>query len=550
MKFDVGQAVLRHRVVIGLGLILISVFMALGATKVQIATRFVDFFPRAQPNVRLYDTFAQEFGGAQGVVFMIEVAHGDIFDYSTLSIIRDVTHAVARLPGVDHQSVRSLASYRVTYSTVVQGGLQTKAYMFPSVPKAPEDIAALKSAVLTHQTDLKSLISPDNRSALVTATFYEGELDYRKLFARIQAIVDKYQDASHRIYLAGEPIVRGYGYRNLSTIAVIALVSIGLMLVLLYVSLRERSTWWSPVITGSLSALWGLGFVGWMGYNFDPAMLVIPLILTARDLSHGIQWQGRYYNELDRTADKYQACVTTTNLMLPPGLLSIVVDIAGIVFVSLGGIPVLKYIGLSGAVWLASSLLMVFIFQPILMSYLPTPRVRVKVKRTSGSGAIAHVLNAIASVPARPGALRGALTAGNLWSMFLGGTAPGEGKRWGDEENTRMCIRIQLHGHSYDALNTLQEELSDFRETRVLPDHELAGVQFLFLGGAAGLYAEANDVLFRLDIINIVFVLVIVFIGSGLEFSSITAGVLFVMACVLANFAASSTCECAILDYL
>ena len=71
--------------------------------------------------------------------------------------------------------------------------------------------------------------------------------------------------------------------------------------------------------------------------------------------------------------------------MLPPGLLSIVVDIAGIVFVSLGGIPVLKYVGLSGAVWLASSLLMVFIFQPILMSYLPTPRVRVKESAQAGA---------------------------------------------------------------------------------------------------------------------------------------------------------------------
>jgi uncharacterized protein len=662
VKFDVGQAVLRHRLIIGLGLALVTAVMAVGATKVQIATRFVDFFPRDHSNVRLYETFAEEFGGAQGVVFMIEVEHGDIFNYPTLGIIRDVTRSVARLPGVDHQSVRSLASYRVTYSTVIQGGLQTKAYMFPSVPKTPEDLATLKAAVVVHQTDLSSLISPDNRSALVTATFYEGELDYRKLFARIQSIVDQHQDANHRIYLAGEPIVRGYGYRNLRTIALIALASIVLMLTLLYISLRERSTWWSPVITGSLSALWGLGFVGWMGYNFDPAMLVIPLILTARDLSHGIQWQGRYYNELDRTADKYAACVSTTNLMLPPGLLSIVVDIAGIVFVSLGGIPVLKYVGLSGAVWLASSLLMVFIFQPILMSYLPTPRRRLSSRQQGRESRIAGLLNAIASIPARPGVLRGALltaaglfvllgllfargtkigyssvgtplyrpgekvnldmlqisrkfptdeawvvlqapdrfpgpvnaitpsvlrvaddlrqylllndpnvvkvtslastfekplnqalhddfpkyqaippdlqTAGNLWSMFLGGTAPGEGKHWGDDENTRLCIRIQLHGHSYDALNALQEELAEFRSARLLPDRELAGVQLLFLGGAAGLYAAANDVLFRLDIINIVFVLVIVFIGAGLEFGSVTAGILFVMACILANFAA------------
>ena len=72
------------------------------------------------------------------------------------------------------------------------------------------------------------------------------------------------------------------------------------MLTILYVSLGQRSSWWAPILTGSFSAIWGLGFMSLMGYNFDPVMLVIPFILTARDLSHGIQWQGRYYDELDR----------------------------------------------------------------------------------------------------------------------------------------------------------------------------------------------------------------------------------------------------------
>jgi len=63
-------------------------------------------------------------------------------------------------------------------------------------------------------------------------------------------------------------------------------------------------------------------------------------------------------------------------VMLPPGLLAILADIAGIIFISFGGIPVLKEIGLGGAVWLASILTMVFVFQPIFMSFLPRPRMR------------------------------------------------------------------------------------------------------------------------------------------------------------------------------
>jgi predicted RND superfamily exporter protein len=663
IKLDPGTLVLRYRLPIALLLGTISLFMAYGASRIQMAARFIDFFPSVHRNVELYHEFSSGFGGAQTLTFMIRVRNGDIFNYLTLKRITEINTAVDRLPGVEHQSLRSLASYRVSYAEAEQGALLTKTYMYPNTPTTPEEIIALKQVVLAHKPELKGLVSQDNRSTIVTATFSEFNLDYKELFYKIQDIVDRYQDADHEIDVAGEPLVRGYGYHYLPTIALILGISIVAMLSALYFALRSRSTWWAPILTGSLSALWGMGFIGWMGYNFDPVMLVIPLILTARDLSHGIQWQGRYYDELDRIGQKYAACVATTNLMLPPGFLSIVVDIAGIIFVSFGGIPVLTHIGLGGAVWLAGSITMVFIFQPIVMSYLPTPRI---IKNVSPEAVrfrrLRRMVDALVEMPTTPGLLRGTLLAatvvfiiigvmsganteigyssvgtplyrpsskvnrdiaaisqsfptdegwvavvtadrfplensalnpqvirmtddlrhflllrnpdvvevislastiqkpinqvfhddfpkyyalpknsqasGNLWHLFFAGTAPGEAERWGDNIGTLLCVRILLRSHTFAALTRLQKQIEEFKRTRVMSDPSLATVQFRYLGGGAGLYAAANDILFRLDLINIVFVLSVVFLFSAISFQSFVAGLLFVLACVLANFAA------------
>jgi uncharacterized protein len=663
LKFDIGALVLQYRMLIATLLGVVSLFMAFGASRIQMATRFVDFFPTEHRNVKLYHEFSRSFGGAQSLTFMISVRGGDIFNLPTLKKIADINTAVDRLPGVDHQSVRSLASYRVSYADAEQGALLVKTYMYPEAPTTADGIDLLKRKVLEHKPELRGVVGDDNRSAIVTATFSEYQLDYKELFSKVQDIVERYQDADHQIDVAGEPLVRGYGYHYLPLIETILLISVSAMLLFLYIALRSRSTWWAPIITGSLSALWGLGFIGWMGYNFDPAMLVIPLILTARDLSHGIQWQGRYYDEFDRLGDKYQACIATTNYMLPPGFLSIVVDIAGIIFVSLGGIPVLTYIGLGGAVWLASSLTMVFIFQPILMSYLPTPSVRAKaVRRTPRFPALQRILDAITQMPTTPGAVRSTLLAaavvfvlvgvasgagtkigytsigtplyrptakinrdiasisksfptdegwvaiitkdeypspdnvmspavlrmtddlrqylllhdpdvvqvtslaptidkpynqvfhndfpkyrviprnvtasGNLWSLFFAGTAPGEADRWANNGRDTLCLRIFLRSHTFAVLAGLQQQLENFERERILADPALSKVKFRYLGGGAGLYAAANDILFRLDLINISFVLGVVFLFSALSFRSIVSGVLFVLACVLANFAA------------
>ena len=52
---------------------------------------------------------------------MMQVKHGDIFNRDTLQKIQDIQRDVDKLPGVDHNEVLSLASYRVSYAEASPG---------------------------------------------------------------------------------------------------------------------------------------------------------------------------------------------------------------------------------------------------------------------------------------------------------------------------------------------------------------------------------------------------------------------------------------------
>ena len=658
----IGDFVLRFRAIIGGILLLISAVLGYYCTQVNVATKFDDFFPINHPNVQLYHQW-QKYGGAQTLSVMIQVKDGDIFNYSVLKKIQDIQYDVDKLPGVDHNEVLSLASYRVSYAEATPGSLNIKPIMFPNVPKSPEDIAALKKVVLANLANISQYVSPDLKSAVVKASFNEYGLDYKTLFNQVQDIVKKYQDPNVDILVAGEPIIRGYGYYYEPTVGVLFMIAVAVMILILWLTGGQRSRWWAPIVTGFLSAIWGLGFVGVMKYDFDPVMLVIPFILTARDMSHGIQWQGRYHDELDRLGDKYAACAATTDFMLPPGLLSILADISGIIFISFGGIPVLQHIALAGTVWLAGSLTMVFIFQPILMSYLPVPEVKHKrVRQPSAMGkSIGESLEWFVHVPTRPGTLRMALLgaagffliygviagvksrigyasagtplyqpnakvnldikavgkkfpleeawvilttppypdkqsvlglevlrmvddmrtsllydpkvaqveefsstvsaslnelfhygypkylavpdsqemSGNLWFLFINGSAPGELERYiSNRISDDTCIRVLLKDHTYDTLNEIRDRIKAFVAERVTPDPALSNVKVLYVAGIAGLYLGANDVLKQLDFLNITFVLAVVWMFCLFSFRSFVAAFMFLFACVLANFGA------------
>ena len=409
-SFSIGSLILRFRAPIGILLMSVTIAMIYFSSRVQVGTRFVDFFPSYHPYILLNEKYQRSFGGAETLAIMIHVKDGDIFNPTTLKKIQGLTEAMDKLPGVNHEEVFSLGSFRINYVKAESGALITRPYMFPDVPKDEQGIAELKNNVIEHQDALRQLVSADFKSAMVTASFNDEAINYRQFFKDVQGIVDRFQDANNRIYVAGEPMTRGWGYHYLPRLLALFSFSLAIIVLVHYYGIRGIARWWAPLMTGTCSALWGMGFTGLIGYQLDPVMLVIPFILTARDVSHGIQWQRRFYSEIERTGgDVYTAVVNTTNLMLPPGLVSILADIFGIIFVSFSGIPVLHHIALTGAVWVASSLLMVFVFQPIVMSYMPPPRLEGKIdEHLSGGmeGQIDRFIGKFVEFPVRPGIAR------------------------------------------------------------------------------------------------------------------------------------------------
>ncbi|HVA41058.1 MAG TPA: MMPL family transporter, partial [Candidatus Binataceae bacterium] len=662
-----GNHILHFRKPIALLLIAVTVLMLYWAVRVPIATRFGDLFPARHPNTLLYREFRQQYGGAQTLVVMLRVRKGDIFNFGTLHAIQDITNEINALPGVNHNEVFSLASYRVIYARALPGALVASPFMYPKVPETQAELDQLKSVVRAHRQELAGYLTRDEKGALVIASFNDWSTDYKALFDGVQDIIRKHQDANTRIYASGAAMFAAWGYHYLPRIALIFAASIALMVIIVYLSLGGRSGWWAPILTGICSSIWGLGFVSLMKFNFDPVMLVIPLILTARDLGHGVQWHGRYYEELDRTADKMIACAATAGEMLPAGLLAVLANVAGIVFLAAGDIPVLRQIGFGGAVWLGGSVAMVFVFQPILMSYLPRPEIRER--SWLGAFGAANLRSRwralgdwLAGIPVTPGAARtGLIAAGaclmaagivsarrvpigyqtpgtpiyrpdakvnrdtaeigkflptnsawivlqtpgypspqssvgthvlrmqddlgnyllsrgdalavlsfatlaerpmnmllhngypkyfamprteqlsaSLWGFFFTATAPDEVYTFFAQSPamTNTCIRVLLPYHTYSRLNRLRDDLDTFMRERVKLDPGLAAIKVRYLGGDAGLYLAIDDAVPRLNSVNLALALAAIFVCCAVVFGSIVAGVLFVLACVMANFGA------------
>ena len=362
-------------------ILLATVFFASRIPYLEMYSNFADLLPQEHPYIELHNDVKDTFGGANNVVMAISVEEGDIFNSDTLASIHRLTLGVDELPGVNHNLVRSLThrTVRKTWLTEM-GNMNSEAYYDPLYPDiSAEKLDQLRLDVMANPTVYGLLVSPDLKSALIRATFNEGQLDYVAIFKQLGELKDEVEHlrASEsapgvHIYATGQPVLMGWVYSYLDQIIQIFFMTIAILLTLLVAYFRTRGYGiLLPLIGVLISATWGLGIVSLLGYNLDPLTLVIPFLITARAMSHGIQLVERYYVEAHSAKDNHDAARRTFETLFRPGTLGIVSDAVGLLLISLGSSPINVKLGIYASIWASSVVITVLIAVPLVLSLLP-----------------------------------------------------------------------------------------------------------------------------------------------------------------------------------
>ncbi len=366
-------------------ILLATVFFASRIPYLEMYSNFADLLPQEHPYIQLHNEVKDTFGGANNVVIAISVEEGDIFNSDTLSRIHQLTQGVDSLPGVNHNLVRSLThrTVRKTWLTEM-GNMNSQAYYDPLYPDMTEEqLSQMRLDVMANPTVYGLLVSPDLKSALIRGTFNEGQLDYVEIFQQLGVLKQEIEQQpgagagpAVQIYATGQPVLMGWVYSYLSQIMQIFFLTMAILLALLVAYFRTRGYGiLLPLIGVLISATWGLGIVSLLGYNLDPLTLVIPFLITARAMSHGIQLVERYYVEAHHAKDNHDAARRTFETLFRPGTLGIVSDAVGLLLISLGSSPINVKLGIYASIWAGTVVITVLMTVPLILSLLPLSKV-------------------------------------------------------------------------------------------------------------------------------------------------------------------------------
>jgi len=393
------EIVWRHPKVTLLIIAAVTVLFALRVPTVRIVSDFADLLPQDHPYIQLHNEIRDTFGGANNIIVAVTVEEGTIFSNDTLDRIHRITLAVDALDGINHNLVTSLTHRnvrKVWFSG--EGTVKSSTYYDPlKGGYSAAELDGIREDVLADPRVFGLLVSPDLKSALVRGTLNEGALDYEKVFLQLQSIRESEAAEGVKIYATGQPVLVGWVSSYANQIITIFLLTVVIMLGLLIMHFRSLYGILLPMLGIIVTTIWGLGTLSLLGYNLDPLMLVIPFLISARAMSHGIQIVERYYQEIEHGHDgKYAAHLAFSNLFRP-GSLGVVSDAIGLLLIAVGSVPINDKLAVYACLWALSVIITVIIALPCILQLLPTPTVR-----PAGSSIMARLFRKIADRVTRP----------------------------------------------------------------------------------------------------------------------------------------------------
>jgi len=359
---------------------LITVFFAAGLPRVQLQTVFSDLLPN-DPFVQVFRDHPN-FGSPLTVMMMIRRTGTDpltgqdatIYNAETLAKVWKLTRDIDKAPGVDHEQILSIATEKARYAEATPEGIDMRPLMDGKPPETPEELAELGRRVEMASKVKQFLISPDDRSTLVMATFIEQRVDYGEAFQYIEALAAGARDANHEVFVAGQPTLIGWVYHYEWQMVGIFAVTLALLIGALALYMRNAVGIITPIVTSTVAAIWAFGFVGWLDISIEPLLMVIPLLLTARSFSHSVQFTERYYEVYAHTQDRSKAAEITMSVMMAPSVLGILTDIFGIVVVMAAPIPAMVRHGIFCGMWAFWLIPTGCVLISLLLASLPAPR--------------------------------------------------------------------------------------------------------------------------------------------------------------------------------
>jgi predicted RND superfamily exporter protein len=364
-------------VILGIFLLL-TAFFAYNASQIKPDASFERLIPLEHPFIKnMLDNRDDLENLGNSIRMAVAVKDGDIFNKAYMETLSEITDELFYLSGVDRSGLKSLWTPNVRWIEVTEDGFQGGPVIPDGYDGTEESLNTLRQNILK-SGQVGRLVADNFKSTIVYAPLFEinpetqEPLDYKQFSLELEEkIREKYQakNVNVDIHIIGFAKKVGDLIEGIGAIATFALITLGLTFTFLFIYSRCFIGTLVPVLTSVVAVIWQLGILKLLGYGIDPYSVLVPFLVFAIGISHGVQivnqiavQQAHGYNPLMSARLSFRA-------LARPGILALVSDAIGFLTLLFIEIDVIKDLAVAAGVGVAVIIVTNLILHPVTMSY-------------------------------------------------------------------------------------------------------------------------------------------------------------------------------------
>ena len=375
--FDfIERTIFGHRRLVIAIFFLVSAGLAISASQITVDAGFEKTLPWDHPMMQVFGKHQDEFGNANRLLISVEARSGDIFSAPFLDTLHAVTDEVFFLPGVNKASVQSLFTPNVRFIEVVEGGFTGGDVVPADYQGTDEDLDAIRTNVFKAGI-VGRLVSNDLSAAMVSAELIENDpvTDERIDYIDIARLLDEkvrvpFSDDVATVHIVGFAQAVGDIAAGAVDVLLFFAVAFALSAVLVYVFTHSvRFT--ALLLTCSLLAVvWTLGLLSLFGYGVDPMSVLVPFLVFAIGVSHGVQIVNATSVASQEGAPAVEAARSAFSRLIVPGAAALASDCIGFLAILFIDVQIIRELALTASLGVAAILFTNLVLLPVLISHV------------------------------------------------------------------------------------------------------------------------------------------------------------------------------------
>ena len=373
---SLAKALFSARPVVLVLFALATAFFAWSARDISVNTDVRKMVPLQHPYIQNFLEHQSDVDLGNDIrIIVADTRNDDIFNAEYMDVLKKVTDDVFALQGVDPSKISSLWTADVRWNEVTEEGFQGGEVIPPDYDAGTASLEQLRTNVL-RSGYVGRLVADDFRSSIVHANLMDvlsdsSEVDIPTLSASLDELRDRYESEYPfiRIHIVGIAKKVGDVIAAAQQVAMFFLVTIGLTALLLLIDTRCIKSTLAVTVCSVIAVVWQLGIVSLMGFTIDPYSMLVPFLVFAIAVSHGVQIVNSFTNFAASGDDAYTAATDTFAALLLPGIIALVSDAIGFATLYIIDIGVIRELAIAASIGVAVVILTNLIIVPMILSY-------------------------------------------------------------------------------------------------------------------------------------------------------------------------------------